>query len=235
MIRLRNTITSGAGIDGPIPNSPNPLAPANSRRPCCFLWSGKIRRRPASSGLGSGSSPDEVLLLPPITAELLPESETRFFERLSGRPMTFSRNTGKVTGLTMKCQGKVFSCKKISDQPPNALEPVKPHVAIKLSPKLLDAIVGHYEFAREAPFPTGGKVTIWREGDQLVCQVWGENAIRGAFDIYPESETNFFIKLNGAQLTFIKNDKGEVTSVIHHSSRTGVPDSVGKKVSDAAK
>jgi hypothetical protein len=62
----------------------------------------------------------------------------------------------------------------------------------------------------------------------LVWQAWGENATRGAIDIYPESETNFFIKLNGAQLTFIKNDKGEVTSVIHHAAR--VPDSEGKKV-----
>jgi hypothetical protein len=47
-------------------------------------------------------------------------------------------------------------------------------------------------------------------------------------EIYPQSETNFFLKINGAQLTFIKNDKGEVTSVIHHAAR--VPDSEGKKV-----
>jgi hypothetical protein len=57
-----------------------------------------------------------------------------------------------------------------------------------------------------------------------------EHAIRGAFDIYPESETSFFIGLNGAQLTFIENDKGEVTAVVHHSARSGVPDTVGKKL-----
>jgi CubicO group peptidase (beta-lactamase class C family) len=184
-----------------------------------------------AQSIGSGSSPDEVLLLPPITAELLPQAETRFFERLSGRPITFSRNArGKVTGLTMNCQGQAFSYNRISDQPPKAPEPVKPRVAIKLDPKLLDAIVGNYEVAPKAPFPTGARVTIWREGEQLVGQVSGENAIGGAFDICPESETNFFIKLNGAQLTFIKNDEGEVTAVIHHSSRSGVPDCEGKKV-----
>jgi len=116
---------------------------------------------------------------------------------------------------------------KISDQPPKAPETPEPRV-IKLNSKLLDACVGHYEFATNAVLPTGAKVTIWREGDQLVWQAWGENAIRGAIDMYPESETNFFIKLNGAQLTFIKNGKGEVTSVIHHLA--GLPDFEGKKL-----
>jgi hypothetical protein len=41
-------------------------------------------------------------------------------------------------------------------------------------------------------------------------------------DLNPESETNFFLKINGAQVTFIKNDKGEVTAVIHHMA--GLPE-----------
>ena len=77
-------------------------------------------------------------------------------------------------------------------------------------------VVGHYEFPPDAAFPTGMKLTIWREGNQLVGQAWGKNVLRGAFDIYPESETNFFIKFDGVQLTFIKNSKGEVTAVINH-------------------
>ncbi len=177
---------------------------------------------------GSKSWPIDVLL-PPGTGELLPELETRFFERLSGTPMTFSRDDrGKVTCLTAHYRGNAFSFGKISDQPPKAPEPRRPHVAIKLDAKLLDAVVGHYEFAPDAVFPTGIKVTIWRQGDQLVSQVWGKNSLQGAFDIYPESETNFFLKINGAQLTFIKNDKGEVTTVIHHMA--GLPDCEGKKL-----
>jgi CubicO group peptidase (beta-lactamase class C family) len=172
-----------------------------------------------------------IKLLPHLTVELLPESETRFFERLSGNPVTFSRNfLGKVTGLTMDYQGKAFSYKKISDQPPKAPEPVKPRVAIKLDTKLLDACVGHYEFAPDAVFSAGMKLKIWREGDQLVSQAWceGENVLPGAFDIYPESETIFFDKLLCAQYIFVKNDKGEVTAVIHHLA--GFPDSEGKKL-----
>jgi CubicO group peptidase (beta-lactamase class C family) len=181
-----------------------------------------------AQAIGSRSWPVDVFL-PPVAGELLPESETRFFERLSSTPMTFSRDArGKVTGLTAHYRGDAFSYEKISDQPPKAPEPVKPRVAIKLDPKLLDACVGHYEFAPDTVLPSGAKLTISREGDQLVWQAWGENATRGAIDIFPESETNFFFKHNDAQLTFIKNDNGEVTAVIHHEA--GLPDIEGKKL-----
>jgi len=180
---------------------------------------------------GSNSWPVDAFL-PPIAGELLPESETHFFERLSGMPVTFSRDAqDKVTGLTAYYRGNAFSYEKISDQPPKVPETFKPRVAIKLNPKLLDACVGHYEFAPNAAcIPNGMKLTIRREGDQLVWQAWGKGATRGAIDIYPESETNFFIKINDTdtQLTFIKNDKGEVTAVVHHE--VGLPDLVGKKL-----
>jgi hypothetical protein len=123
--------------------------------------------------------------------------------------------------------GNALSYEKIFDEPPNALEPPKPRVAIKLDTKLLDAVVGHYECAPDAMFPTVGKVTIWREGDHLVGQASDKNGGAGAFDVYPESETNFFEKNSGAQLTFIKNDKGEVTAVILHVA--GYPDNEGKE------
>jgi hypothetical protein len=72
------------------------------------------------------------------------------------------------------------------------------------------------------------KLTIRREEDQLVGQAWGKDVLQGAFDIYPESETNFFCPIDGAQLTFIKNDKGKVTAVNYHYP--GSPSSVGKKL-----
>jgi hypothetical protein len=47
-------------------------------------------------------------------------------------------------------------------------------------------------------------------------------------DLYPESETNFFLKKYGAQVRFIKDDKGEAIAIIHHL--VGLPDSEGKKL-----
>jgi hypothetical protein len=185
----------------------------------------------------TGSRPwliNVMVLLPPVAGELLPESETRLFDRLRGMPMTFSRDArGKVTGLTLHYRGKVFSYEKISGQPPKAPELPKPRVANKLDTKLLDACVGHYEFAPDTAYPTGMKLTIWREGDQLMGQAAIKGEHHGAYNIYPESETNFFIKFNDAQLTFIKNDKGEVAAVIHHEA--GLPDHEGKKLPDSAK
>ncbi|MGD0077128.1 MAG: serine hydrolase [Sedimentisphaerales bacterium] len=161
--------------------------------------------------------------------ELLPESETGFFERLSGTPVTFSQDAReKVTGLTITYQDKAFSYKKTSSEPPEFPKPLRPRVAIKLDTKRLDAVVGKYEFEPNAAYPDGIKLSIWRERDRLVGQAWGRNFIQGAFDIFPESETDFFSKVDGAQLTFVKDDKGEVTGVIHH--RIKFPEMKGKKL-----
>jgi hypothetical protein len=171
-----------------------------------------------------------IKLLPHLMVELLPESETHFFDRLTGLPVTFSQDDrGNATRLTAPYQGKAFSYEKISDQPPKAPEPPHRPVSIKLDTKLLDVCAGHYEFTPKALFPTGMKLTIWREGDHLVGQAWGEKVPTGIFDIYPESETNFFPKtIDWLQLTFIKNDKGEVTSVHYHL--VWCPDIEGKKL-----
>ena len=105
---------------------------------------------------------------------------------------------------------------------------VPPRGLLTLDAKLYDACVGQYEFAPDAVFRGGMKLTIGRQGDHLIAQCQGKGVYRRAFHIYPESETNFLATFNDAQLTFIKDDGGEVTGVIHHLE--WVPDSVGKKL-----
>jgi pimeloyl-ACP methyl ester carboxylesterase len=118
-----------------------------------------------------------------------------------------------------------FQCLELPRTAPQA---PTPHNIIKLDAKLLDACIGEYEIAPDNVLRTGTKVTIRRNGDHLVWQAFRGEALRGALDLYPESETNFFLKITGAQVTFIKNDKGEVTALIHHMA--GLPDSKGKKL-----
>ena len=143
--------------------------------------------------------------------------------------MTFScDDQGKVTCATAQFLGTTFSHERISDQPPERYAAPKPRVAIKLDTKLLDACVGDFEFAPSKAFPAGIKATIRREGDQLLWQAWGQNTIPGPFKVYAESETNFFIKVHGPQLTFIRNDKGEVTAVTLPDA--WLPVGVGKKL-----
>jgi hypothetical protein len=177
---------------------------------------------------GDRSHPIDVLF-PRIPAELMPESAMLFFERLSGTPIAFFRDTsGKVSGLTMRYRGRAFYYEKASDEPPSAPAPPQRPVAIKLDAKSLHACGGKYEFASDGASPTGIKMTVRRDGDQLLVQSWGQNVIKGAIDFDPESETNFFDKIFGLRLTFIKNGNGQVTGVIRHFA--GIPDAQAQKL-----
>ena len=168
---------------------------------------------------------------PAIPGELLPESESRFFNRLTGMPVTFLRDTqGKATGLIVHIPGAEFSFAKTSDRPPKAPEAPKQYVAIKLDPMLLDAFVGQYEFAPVAAYPTGVRLTIRRQGDQLIGDMRGKNIFGGVFELYPESETNLFDTIYFARYSFRKNDKEEATVGIHYWG----PDLAGKKLSAPA-
>ena len=55
-------------------------------------------------------------------------------------------------------------------------------------------------------------LTVTREGDRLMTQATGQ----GKIEVFPESETKFFLKVVDAQLTFVKDDSGKVTYVILH-------------------
>jgi alpha-beta hydrolase superfamily lysophospholipase len=105
-----------------------------------------------------------------------------------------------------------FQCLEL---PRTAAEALTPHVAIKLDAKLLDACVGEYEFPPDNAFWLKWKMTIRRQGDQLVEQITTKNKSYPAVEIYPESGTNFFVTAKGPhELTFVNNDKGGVTAVI---------------------
>jgi CubicO group peptidase (beta-lactamase class C family) len=79
-------------------------------------------------------------------------------------------------------------------------------VAIKIDPKILDAYVGQYELNPNFIF------TMTREGDSLMAQAAGQPK----FELFPESDIKFFLKVVDAQVTFVKDDKGVVTHLILH-------------------
>ena len=74
-------------------------------------------------------------------------------------------------------------------------------VAIKVDSKLTDAYQGEYQLGPNVT------VTISKAGEQLYAQLTGQ--LR--FEIYPEAETKFFLKVIDAQNSFVKDDKGQVT------------------------
>ena len=94
----------------------------------------------------------------------------------------------------------------------------KTRVVAKIDPNILDQYIGKYELS-----PTFS-VTVTREGDRLMTQATGQ----GKIEIFPESETEFFLKVIDAQVTFVK-EGDKVTHLILHQNGN---DAKGKRVDD---
>ena len=75
---------------------------------------------------------------------------------------------------------------------------------ITIDPKLLDSFVGKYEFGPNAI------ATVTREGDAIRWR--GGN--RMPVTLVPLSQTQFFAKETETEMMFVKNENGQVTSVV---------------------
>lgn len=82
----------------------------------------------------------------------------------------------------------------------------KERVAIQVDPKIYDAYVGKYELRPDFI------LTITLDGNRLLTQLTGQPMT----EIFPESESKFFLKVVDAQLTFVKAEDGKVSHVILH-------------------
>jgi len=80
--------------------------------------------------------------------------------------------------------------------------------AIKVDRAVLARYVGTYEIA-----PTFS-VTFSLEGDQLMTQATNQPK----FPVYPETETKFFLTIVDAEVQFITDDKGQVSSLMLHQN-----------------
>src|SRR5262249_50190700 len=88
---------------------------------------------------------------------------------------------------------------------------------IPIDPKILDAYVGQYELAPNFV------ITVTKKNDKLMAQATGQPK----FQLFPESETKFFLKVIDAQVSFIKNDKGAIENLILYQAGNELP---GKKI-----
>ncbi len=77
----------------------------------------------------------------------------------------------------------------------------------------LDPLVGVYELA------PAFRLTITTEGGSLFAQATGQ----GKFPLFAESETEFFLKVVDAQITFVKDADGKVNQLILHQGGANVP------------
>ncbi len=87
------------------------------------------------------------------------------------------------------------------------------HTEIKLDPSKLDALAGVYELAPKF------LLTITKEGPSLFGQAAGQSKVQ----LYPESETEFFLRVTDAQITFVKDSAGKVGQLILHQGGADIP------------
>ncbi|MCX6560785.1 MAG: serine hydrolase [Candidatus Aminicenantes bacterium] len=76
--------------------------------------------------------------------------------------------------------------------------------AITVDPKIFDPYVGEYELA------PGFSIKFFRQGAKFMTQASGQ----AAFEIFPESETKFFLKVVDGQVEFVKDAAGKVTGMV---------------------
>src|SRR5437762_7772325 len=77
---------------------------------------------------------------------------------------------------------------------------------IKIDPKKFDDYVGQYATASNPDLV----LSFYREGETYYVQATNQ----GRIEIFPASESKFFVKLFDAQVTFIRGADGKVTSIV---------------------
>jgi len=91
---------------------------------------------------------------------------------------------------------------------------------IKINPQTFDDYVGQYQDVSDPE----SIFSVFREGDKYYIQPTDVNKI----EIFPASESKFFLKIVDVQVDFIRDASGTVTSIVHQGGR----DYPAKKISN---
>jgi len=96
-----------------------------------------------------------------------------------------------------------------SQYPLTEFDAPKERKAIKLDPRILDAYVGEYQLAPDFT------IKFSREGDKFFTQATGQRRL----ELFPETETAFFLEEVDAQITFVKDENGQVTHAVFYQNK----------------
>ena len=92
----------------------------------------------------------------------------------------------------------------------------------EVDPNLYDAYVGQYapdpDLLLKHGLPPDLVVTIKKAGHRLISEVRDMQD-----ELFPESETGFFIKMHYGQVTFVRDERGQATHLIYREPGLEVP------------
>jgi len=154
--------------------------------------------RPSGAVLNKTSHISAVLASDPLSSTPVAAATERLM--LYG-DVAVARNTVRSTAITTLFVRKNGQWQFLQAQSTRLAPERNP---INLDPKLLDSFLGKYQFGPNAI------ATVTREGDALKWR--GGN--RMPVTLIPLSETHFFAKEAETEMTFVKNENGQVTDVI---------------------
>jgi CubicO group peptidase (beta-lactamase class C family) len=141
--------------------------------------------------------------------EILASGRDDFYYQEEDARLHFRRDAqGKVTGADLVLRfGPDESGVKTTEPLP------KERQAVQVDPAVYDVYVGEYELA------PGFSLVITREGGKIFAQATGQQKL----ELYPESETRFFLKEVDAQLDFQRGPDGKVTGLVLHQGGRDLP------------
>ena len=87
-------------------------------------------------------------------------------------------------------------------------ETAQPRTEVDLDPAVYDQYVGRYQLVR------GVNITVTRDGDGLFAQLTGQQR----FEVFPESEDEFFLRVVDARITFGRDGAGAVDHLVLHQN-----------------
>jgi len=109
---------------------------------------------------------------------------------------------------------RIQSERKLPDAEPPRLNGGKPaRQEIAVDAAILDGYVGFYQHTDNFV------MTVTRDGNQLLARLTGQSPI----PIYPESNTEFFVKVVDAHIRFITDARGRAVSLILHQNNRDMP------------
>lgn len=145
-------------------------------------------------------------------AEILASGHDDFYYVDDDSRLHFRRDTqGKIEGADMvHAFGPDERGTRTAEAPPQERQ------TAKVDPAIYDAYAGEYELR------PGFSLVIAHEGDQIFAQATGQQKL----ELYPESETRFFLKVVDAQIDFQRGPDGKVSGLVLHQ---GGHDRPGKR------
>lgn len=132
------------------------------------------------------------------TRKMFPVEKDKFIVEDAFMYATFNRDaSGKIVSFVSDDRGQLDTWNLTEKK-------VEEKKVITVDEALLEKYVGEYEIQ------PGFSIAFMREGNRLFTQATGQPK----FEVFPESETKFFLKVVDAQVEFVAGEDGKVNKMI---------------------